>query len=58
MNRAFFIIVAPAILVAAAYLAVFWGKIVPAWLAFGVAGVAILSLVIHVFRKPADKPRA
>ncbi len=57
MNRAFFIVVVPAILIAAAYLAVYWGKIVPASVAWTVAAIAVIGVIIKTLRKPAEKPR-
>ena len=57
MNRAFYIIVAPAVLIAAAYLAVFYGRIVPRPVAFGVAAVALAAIVVQQLRgKAAKKP--
>lgn len=61
MNRAFYIIVAPAVLVAAAYLAVFYGRVVPRPLALGVAALALVAIVFQQIRnratkKPEDNP--
>jgi hypothetical protein len=57
MNRAFFIVAVPAILIAAAYLAVYWGKVVPAPLAWTVAAIAVIGAVIKALRKPTEKLR-
>jgi hypothetical protein len=51
MNRAFYIVAVPAILVAAAYLAVFYGQVVPRPLALGVGLVAAIALVVRALRK-------
>ena len=55
MNRAFYIIAAPAVLVAAAYLAVFYGRVVPRPLALGVAAVALVAIVVQQLRLRAAK---
>ena len=51
MNRAFFIVLVPAVLVAAAYTAVFYGKVVPRPLALGVAAIAVVALLVGRFRQ-------
>lgn len=51
MNRAFFIVIPPAVLVAAAYLAVNYGQIVPRWVAYGAAGAAVIALVWGLLRR-------
>ena len=47
MNRSFFIVIAPARLVAAAYLGIYYGHVVPRWLAFSVAGAGVVVLLIR-----------
>ena len=51
MNRAFFIVFVPAVLVAAAYTAVFYGKVVPRPLALSVAAIAVVALLVGRFRQ-------
>ncbi|HEX9761383.1 MAG TPA: hypothetical protein VGA40_10705 [Candidatus Acidoferrales bacterium] len=43
MNRAFFIVFVPAVLVGAAYLAVGWGLTVPAAAAVGASAAAVVG---------------
>jgi len=50
MNRSFYIVISPAILVAAVYLAMNYGRLVPRWLAFSVAGVAVAALLVQAAR--------
>ena len=57
MNRAFYIVIAPGILVAAVYLAMNWGHVVPRWVAFTVAGVAAIGLAIRAVRARSAAPR-
>ena len=56
MNRAFFIVFIPAVLVAAAYTAVFYGKVVPRPLALGVAAIALVALVVGRLRQQPKAP--
>lgn len=58
MNRAFFIVIAPAVLVAAAYLAVHYGRVVPPWLAYSVAGACVVLLLARTIahRRRAHGP--
>jgi membrane protein implicated in regulation of membrane protease activity len=58
MNRAFLIIIAPAILVGALSVAMNYGKVVPRWVAFSVAGVAAVALLWQVVKsRSANTPR-
>lgn len=50
MNRAFYIVISPAILVAAVYLAMNYGRVVPRWLAFSVAAACGVALLAQVAR--------
>lgn len=51
MNRAFLIVIAPAILVGALALAMNYGQVVPRWVAFSVAGVAATVLLWHIVNR-------
>jgi len=56
MNRSFYIVISPAILVAAVYLAMNYGRLVPRWLAFSVAGVAAIAFLVQVARGQIRRP--
>jgi hypothetical protein len=57
MNRAFLIVLAPALLVGALALAMNYGRLVPRWVAFTVAAVALTTLLWQMARKrPPDAP--
>jgi hypothetical protein len=57
MNRAFYIVIAPAVLVAAAYFGMNYGRLVPLPVALAVAAVALALLGVAVLRKKAAGSR-
>ncbi|GEM_PF-5125160 len=57
MNRAFYIVIAPAVLVAAAYLGMNYGRLVPLPAALAVGGVALVALSIGFLRGKTSKAK-
>lgn len=51
MNRSFFIVIAPAVLVAAIYLGIYYGHAVPRWPAFSIAGASVVALLVRVITR-------
>jgi len=56
VNRAFYIVISPPILVACVYLAMNYGHVVPRWLAFSVAGVSVALAAGHFARRKFRRP--
>ncbi len=56
MNRAFYIVISPPILVACVYLAMNYGHVVPRWLAFSVAGLSVALLAGQLARRKFRRP--
>lgn len=56
MNRAFYIVISPPILVACVYLAMNYGHVVPRWLAFSVAGLSMVLLGVQALRRRSRPP--
>jgi VIT1/CCC1 family predicted Fe2+/Mn2+ transporter len=59
MNRAFYIVIAPAVLVAAAYLGMNYGQLVPLPVALAVGALALVAMGIGLLRrKPSSSKSA
>lgn len=50
MNRALYLVIAPAFLIAGIYLGLFYGKVIPRWVAFSVGGLCALLLLLQSLR--------